>query len=161
MDKVFFSYKACISIKREISKYPEVETGGAMLGFKDLADNSFHVTVIIDGGPKAIRERYSFKCDLDYSNMMIDKLISNSDGNLQYIGEWHSHPQIEPYPSSVDLDSLYNMANSHTEEVLMVIFGFINFSFEKIENQSIALIYDIHQETFYKIPLTFIDQKIS
>ena len=155
MNRITFSLEASFAIKNEILKHPEVETGGAMLGYKNFSDNVYYITTIIDAGPKAIRKRYNFKCDLDYSNMMIDKLISNSCRKLEYIGEWHSHPEIEPFPSDVDLDSLCNMTLSYKKEVVMVIFGFMDFLIENINNQSVGLIYDQGDKTFYKLPLLF------
>ncbi len=155
MDKIIFSNRAIISIQNEINIYNKVETGGALLGYFDKKNNAYYVNTVIDGGPKAIREIYNFKCDLDYTNMMIDKLVNDSNGSLRYLGEWHSHPQYTPEPSDVDLESLYNMTIGYGKEVIMTIFGFIDFDIENIEKQSIAVIYNKSENAFYSIPLIF------
>ncbi len=58
--------------------------------------------------------------------MYIDLEHANSGGR-NYLGEWHTHPEMQPNPSDLDYDSLYEIADSSEEFALLVIVGAINF----------------------------------
>jgi len=47
-----------------------------------------------------------------------------SDNNIEYVGEWHSHPSVNSQPSGVDIKSLSEIAaqpNYLTQEPVMII----------------------------------------
>ncbi|WP_334151201.1 Mov34/MPN/PAD-1 family protein [Hyphomicrobium sp.] len=54
--------------------------------------------------------------------------ISFSDG-LHYVGDWHTHPEDSPTPSSLDLSSMVDLVKSSKHQLpgfLMVIVGTID-----------------------------------
>lgn len=151
ISKISFELTAVESITSEIDKYPDVETGGVLLGF--FEDKNIIIKKATDAGPKAIRERYDFKCDVAYTDMLIDMEFANSNGKIFYIGEWHTHPQRKPFPSETDLDSLDNLSSTNrtTSIALLFIVGFIDYKMKKFIDQSIAIIKYIDNEKYYKV----------
>lgn len=136
-------------IANEIDKYPEVETGGVFFG--TFYEDFIKIEKVIDGGDKAIRERFQFRADKHYVDMQIDMIHANT--HLRYIGEWHSHPQEIPFPSEQDLESLEEIAEDCNRPTLMMIFGFINFRIETMIEQSIVVLKAPGNHEFFSIPL--------
>ncbi len=150
INKIIFSKAAVDKVSEEIGKYSDVETGGVLFGM--IKDGVGHVLKSTDAGPKAIRERFDFKCDPDYIDMLIDMEYANSNGTSQYLGEWHSHPQVIPAPSDVDLNSLDEIASSSESLALLVIVGFLGYSKDLFTDQTIAIIKFKKEDNFYALP---------
>ncbi|MEQ9221093.1 MAG: Mov34/MPN/PAD-1 family protein [Cyclobacteriaceae bacterium] len=146
--------KECVEfISADIKKFSDVETGGVLFG--DVIDGSPYIQKAIDGGKKAIRERYQFHADKDYIDMNIDMIHANTE--LRYIGEWHTHPQIEPQPSDQDLISLEEIAESAERYSILLIVGFIDYKITNFIDQSICIVKFPNRDDFYKIELNIID----
>lgn len=79
------------------------EAGGVLLGryIRGCRD------VVIDGlstpGPKDLRTRTTFYRSRKHHQKAIDEAWQSSQGTLNYLGEWHTHPEPFPTPSSVDM----------------------------------------------------------
>ena len=83
--------------------------------------------------------------------MIIDLEYANSNGKIQYIGEWHTHPQINPYPSKLDLISLSEITNSSKHINVLLIIGGIGFNKSKFLDQSISIVKYFDQNNFLHI----------
>jgi integrative and conjugative element protein (TIGR02256 family) len=79
------------------------ETGGALFGFEADAYGPILVTHAIGPGPNAERKRDRFSRDLQYTKTASD--AAYSECCARWIGEWHTHPDGPPTPSSRDLTS--------------------------------------------------------
>lgn len=100
---VFISDQAIQTIFQESSgKFPS-ETGGILVG--KWIDQEIIIEHATKPGPNAYHSSHSFKRDGDYSQSILNELVLTSNGNDDYIGEWHSHP-INSKPSKVDLNAL-------------------------------------------------------
>lgn len=151
ISKIYFSPETVEFISNEIFLYPEVETGGAFMG--NIKEGTIYVTKVIDGGPNASRSPVDFKCDLHYTDLQIDMHCANTGGEEYYVGEWHTHPQVNPYPSPVDINSFLNIAQSYSKPALLFIVGFLKYSHKKFLDQCIALITSQTDEYIYEIPV--------
>ena len=148
IDDIVFSGNVIEVISSQIKKFGWRETGGVLLGYLD--NGVLNVEKASAPGPKATHEPEYFRADANYIDMFIDMEIANSGGRLRYLGEWHTHPQIEPYPSKIDFISLSEIAASCDDFVVMLIVGAVQYVPEKFSKQHIALVKfkeDIH---FYK-----------
>lgn len=94
-------------IREADSTYP-YETGGILLGrhFPGL----FHVTHMVGPGPGARHYKTSFIPDRDWQYEQIDALYGQLSGSLDYLGDWHTHPQGSLSPSETDLALLEAIA---------------------------------------------------
>ena len=73
--------------------------------------------------------------------MFIDMEVANSNERYRYLGEWHTHPEIKPSPSYIDLQSLNEIVLSSDDFCILLIIGNKNFKSESFLNQSISLIH--------------------
>ena len=103
-------YPKCLSvIKLESRKARFFETGGPLVGcVKD------GILLIIDAtgpGPKALLEPFSVTIDGAYAQRFCDSLNFKSQGQIDYVGDWHKHPGVSLRPSSHDIVAMRTMAN--------------------------------------------------
>ncbi|MFN8215136.1 MAG: Mov34/MPN/PAD-1 family protein [Solirubrobacterales bacterium] len=103
---------------------PEVETGGILLGRRADADTLL-LTRASPPGPRARHRRFSFLRDTAFLQDYLDAAHARSEGEEDYVGEWHVHPAIGAPPSRTDRRSLRRIAGSSryavTEPVLMIV----------------------------------------
>jgi integrative and conjugative element protein (TIGR02256 family) len=79
------------------------ETGGLLVG--KVENSIVFIQHAAGAGPAAHHGPSSFKRDGDFSQEALDNFVQVSDGEFDYIGEWHSHP-FKSLPSYVDLESM-------------------------------------------------------
>lgn len=138
MINIIFRESQLEVIEKEIVSFGTVETGGVLMGC--ITDKGITVEAISGPGPKAIHEDIYFRADPDYIDMFIDMSYANSQGEWEYLGEWHTHPQIIPEPSVKDLISLEEIAESSDNFAILLIVGAIDYTSEKFLRQSTAII---------------------
>ncbi|MBN1875003.1 MAG: Mov34/MPN/PAD-1 family protein [Anaerolineae bacterium] len=95
-------------IKESERMYPQ-ETGGVLIGRFEKE------YVLIDyataPGPDAQHTTHEFKRDGIYCQEVLDRIVAESEGLVDYIGEWHSHPS-KSRPSSKDVMAMRWIANN-------------------------------------------------
>ena len=87
-------------------KYPK-ETGGILAGH--IESGTVEIAFVTGPGPKAVHGRTSFLRDGEYCQKELDKVFEQTNGAIDYLGEWHSHP-FDIGPSRRDKDSLSEIA---------------------------------------------------
>jgi integrative and conjugative element protein (TIGR02256 family) len=132
----------------QVKQFGIVETGGVLMGY--VENKTMFVTKASDPGPNAIHAPDYFRADANYVDMFIDMAIANSGEKLRYLGEWHTHPQIKPYPSPKDITSLTEIADSADDYVVMLIVGAIRYNSGKFSDQHITLLKYRNETNFYK-----------
>lgn len=99
---VLITQSAVASIAREACRSVDgLETGGILLGTDD--GDVIVIKHAGDPGPKAKRSERAFLRDNDHARRLANEAWV-LDGS-QWIGEWHTHPNLELVPSSLDLSS--------------------------------------------------------
>lgn len=102
---------------------PQTETGGILLG-RRLDDSSLLVTRASPPGPRARHGRFFFSRDTAFLQRYLDAIHDRSEGQEDYVGEWHVHLAFDAPPSCVDRRSLYRIArgkNYGTDNPVLVI----------------------------------------
>lgn len=76
------------------------EAGGVLLG--SMVGNTIHVlkASIPNGFDKATRT--SFVRDNNVAQVILDFEFANSQDTIFYLGDWHTHPEEHPSPSTQD-----------------------------------------------------------
>jgi integrative and conjugative element protein (TIGR02256 family) len=148
---VKFSQQALEIFTSEIKKYGTIETGGVLMGA--ISEETLSVHKASDGGPNAVHEGIFFQADANYIDMFIDMEYANTNGSTAYLGEWHTHPQVIPYPSPRDLISLEEIADTSDEFAILLIIGAVDFSKDKFSRQSIVLLKYRDTERFFELPV--------
>ncbi|MBO0356202.1 MULTISPECIES: Mov34/MPN/PAD-1 family protein [Flagellimonas] len=101
------------------------EKGGILLG-KRLENNKILVTKATTPTLFDKSYRYSFHRDKKSAQLFINYEFLNSLGKTIYIGEWHTHPEDYPTPSSTDIKMIKNQFKKNLineDFLLMVIVG--------------------------------------
>jgi integrative and conjugative element protein (TIGR02256 family) len=100
--QVQVSGKALASMNRFRQSDSQPESGGVLLGPFFPDQNRLLICYATRPGRNDVRSRYSFKRDPISAARSARFLWAKSAGRIQYLGEWHTHPDDHPKPSLVD-----------------------------------------------------------
>lgn len=84
-----------------ISGY-DFESGGILLGSKEARSSRFVVKEITFPSSLDTRKRFAFIRSKNGANQAIERAWRASGGTVNYLGEWHTHNEKSPCPSSAD-----------------------------------------------------------
>jgi integrative and conjugative element protein (TIGR02256 family) len=76
------------------------EAGGVMIG--ERRGNSFIVKEVTTPSSEDTSSRFKFVRNYHHHQSSVIKANMNSGGTSNYLGEWHTHPEDQPYPSAID-----------------------------------------------------------
>jgi integrative and conjugative element protein (TIGR02256 family) len=116
-------------IEAEAAKATRTETGGVLAGYGELMKGDVHITHASGPGPKARKTMFSFSRDIVYCQRFLDRIAIESDGQIDYLGEWHKHHEDEPGPSGKDIATSRDIAlnpDYHVGLCLLLIIGSSN-----------------------------------
>lgn len=108
----------------ELNKYYSdnaKEVGGILLG-RFVGKTMYEITEIA-----CISSKYSTKMhyqrDAKKAQSIINKRWSETGGEINYLGEWHTHPGMSPTPSAIDVRSLFVITEQvgHVLSVVVLI----------------------------------------
>jgi integrative and conjugative element protein (TIGR02256 family) len=118
------------SVLQQLYKYdPKVydtENGGILLGKVKTDAKQYVISRISIPNKKDKKGKYFFIRNKKEAQLIINQIWADSDGKINYLGEWHTHKQNDPRPSFVDLQLLKQIRKDKTSEfsyVLMIILG--------------------------------------
>ncbi|NTW01769.1 MAG: hypothetical protein HGA19_10815 [Oscillochloris sp.] len=102
------------------------EAGGVLLGRLIRASRDIVVDVATEPGLGDKAYRFSFRRAQKRTQLLINQAWQESSGTRNYLGEWHTHPEDDPSPSTVDLLNWRRIASStiyEQESLLFVVVG--------------------------------------
>ena len=102
------------------SLYP-LETGGVLLGWRDATDRI--VVDLIGPGPCALHGRHMFIPDHPWQLSHIRAAFAQSKGDLDYLGDWHSHPSGLAEMSAQDDRTLARLSRRVGGALMMIAAG--------------------------------------
>ena len=98
---IYFTKDVLILISKFIqSKQKQHEAGGILLG--QVKENNIYITRVSFPSNQDKSSRFSFSRNKDYAQAIIDFEFHNSNKRTIYLGEWHTHPEELPTPSTTD-----------------------------------------------------------
>jgi integrative and conjugative element protein (TIGR02256 family) len=105
--------------------HEKAEAGGILLGRHILGTNDIIVDSVTEPMAGDWRSRSKFLRAREHHQEAIDRAWRESNGTCTYLGEWHTHPEMYPKPSSPDrLDWLRRLlVDQFTEPIFFVIVG--------------------------------------
>jgi integrative and conjugative element protein (TIGR02256 family) len=89
-------------------RFPD-ETGGILVG--KIEKQCVFIRHAIGPGENAHHSLHGFKRDGDYSQERLDEIVNKTNGEHDYLGEWHSHLACSR-PSSTDIASMHWIVNN-------------------------------------------------
>lgn len=103
------------------------ETGGVLLGSFDIERKIIYVFDTIKAPSDSKESSISFERGVEGVITEFEKYRNITDSQIQYIGEWHSHPKgFSTSPSTYDMELyeyLHNTLSKQGHPVLMAIVG--------------------------------------
>ncbi|MEZ0129613.1 Mov34/MPN/PAD-1 family protein [Flavobacterium sp. LBUM151] len=101
------------------------ESGGVLIGFY-IEDDTYSITDISFPSSYDKSSRYNFTRSIKNAQNVLNDFFKESNGKKIYLGEWHTHPEDFPTPSSLDEKSILqqmrgNILNSQI--IFMIIIG--------------------------------------
>jgi integrative and conjugative element protein (TIGR02256 family) len=98
-------------LERRAIEAGDKETCGILIGY--FTDERVAVVVdASDAGPNAESSAAICSRDVEYTQQWLEDRLRDSSGEIEYIGEWHSHTSEDTTPSTTDTTSLTDIANS-------------------------------------------------
>jgi len=114
------------------SKLPK-ETGGVLVGFFDIKRKIVYVVDVLESPRDSIEDINHFQRGLEGVKPALQKIEEITSNQIQYIGEWHSHPDSYSTRQSSDDLKLHkwikNVTGYEGRPGLMIIVGQKNLSF--------------------------------
>ncbi|MCH2342838.1 MAG: Mov34/MPN/PAD-1 family protein [Pseudomonas sp.] len=103
---------------RQLDFY-STEAAGVLIGER----RGLHLVVhqISEPGKGDIRRRCFVDRRGPHHQVAIDEAFASSSGRLQYLGEWHTHPEDAPSPSSTDLGTWQRYLVADEQMVLLIV----------------------------------------
>jgi integrative and conjugative element protein (TIGR02256 family) len=105
------------------AKSPEV--GGLLLGY--IRETHFDVRCITIPYPKDICRRTAFYRNDEKHIIFLEETLKKSNGRIVYLGEWHTHPEKNPIPSSIDIQEWNHIKSTRNYPLVFLILGLESF----------------------------------
>lgn len=102
------------------------EAGGLLIGY--FKPPHLHVTNLTTPMPKDKASRTQY-CREDIGHVkQLKSLYNTSHGKINLIGEWHTHPEKTPNPSSIDLNQWGKLQKARKNQLtICLILGTVDF----------------------------------
>lgn len=120
---VYFAPKVVGVFEQYIQGENDAEAGGILLGH--VRGNHLEILEATIPTPEDRRLKYFFERLLRGHQTIAERRWRNSKGLIRYVGEWHTHPEDHPTPSSLDISEWQRLASSRRDgrPMLAVIVG--------------------------------------
>ena len=102
------------------------EAGGILLGKQVQNRNEYIISDVSVPNNKDIRRRFSFVRNKDAAQCIINRWWWETKGVVNYLGEWHTHPELCPVPSQVDRTLIKQVIDDHSNvftRLFLIIVG--------------------------------------
>lgn len=95
------------------------ESAGVLIG--ERRESHIVVHEISEPGEGDIRRRCFVDRRGPHHQAAVDEAFARSSGALQYLGEWHTHPEDQPTPSATDLATWRRNLAAQDPMILLII----------------------------------------
>ncbi len=123
--KIILNSEVIDEIKKYYNSSLRYETGGVLIG-KFNKDNKVIEVIEVYELKTNFFSKILYKRNVKKAQKIINKRWHESGGVLNYVGEWHTHPNMRALPSHTDINSLKEIASKVHEilpGVVMIIAG--------------------------------------
>ena len=102
-------------------QYGKAEAGGILLGYR--REGHMHVTVATVPQSSDYRRRFWFSRSSKYHQQVALQHWEASVGTMDYLGEWHTHSENNPSPSSLDFSEWRKIYLARPNPMMFMILG--------------------------------------
>ncbi|MBB5706348.1 Mov34/MPN/PAD-1 family protein [Sphingopyxis panaciterrulae] len=118
---IWLAREVVLEMERLGSIYYPLETGGMLLGWRDGPDRI--ATGLIGPGSGALHGLYSFIPDGAWQRARLAHIFSATAGDLDYLGDWHTHPDGVAAMSEVDRRTLSKIERRVRDPLMVILAG--------------------------------------
>lgn len=136
---------ALISSYRQ-SNPKDFEAGGILMGKR--RGEHFEITFASAPQVNDIRSRYRFTRHPDGHQEIAENRFRSTSGEENYIGEWHTHPENHPTPSSIDISDWKRLSKKHRVPLLVIIGGIKTCYFGMLIESRVHVLKECTEKTF-------------
>ncbi|MVW84814.1 hypothetical protein EI969_02420 [Pseudomonas sp. PB101] len=97
------------------------EAGGILLGYRK--GPYLHVVQVTVPQLTDQRRRYRFDRAAHHHQQIALEQWRVSEMTMDYLGEWHTHPEINPSPSGMDINEWTKITKRQTKPMVFMILG--------------------------------------
>jgi integrative and conjugative element protein (TIGR02256 family) len=104
----------------------EIETGGVLFGERNDAAKVLFVNDVIGPPPDSTASREEFVCGTSGVQATNDRKRGASNRSVAFVGMWHTHPDVRPFPSHRDVQGMAKIldaAEPTPRRALLLIVG--------------------------------------
>lgn len=109
-------------LDRRQTESGDSETGGILLGRFVAGSKDIIIDQATDPSDSDRRSRFFFYRARRPAQVKVDQAWESSNGTLNYLGEWHTHPEDDPTPSCIDRRNWRRVARRSSYEQSMLLF---------------------------------------
>ena len=99
------------------------EAGGILLGFR--RGEHLHVALATPPGPRDRRSKYHFFRAAEFHAQIAHSEWVKAHETMDYVGEWHTHPENHPQPSALDLQEWRQICQRRKDPMVFIIQGLL------------------------------------
>lgn len=99
----------------------KAEAGGILLGYRK--GPNLHVVRITTPHVTDNRRRYRFDRAAYHHQQVALEQWRASEKTMDYLGEWHTHPEINPSPSGMDISEWTKITSRQPRPMVFMILG--------------------------------------
>lgn len=97
------------------------ESGGILMGYR--RGNHLHIAAISSPQPGDRQHRFGFYRQARSHQRIALRHWKEEHQTMDYLGEWHTHPEVSPTPSSIDTGEWRRLCESRTMAMVFLILG--------------------------------------
>src|SRR6266403_962419 len=101
------------------------EAGGMMLGRLVVESSDLVVDEVTEPTKRDRKGSFFFIRRRRRSQRRVNQAWLGSNGTLNYLGEWHSHPEDDPTPSHVDIENWRHISTEARFEQGFMLFAIV------------------------------------
>lgn len=101
------------------------EAGGILLGRLIIGGDDVAVDEALRPTREDRRARFAFFRARDPAQRVVNDRWERSNGTTVYLGEWHTHPEDDPTPSSIDVFNWRRIVLSNRFETDFLLFAIV------------------------------------
>lgn len=119
--KVWLTAQVAQAMRQHARKLCPLETGGILLGWRSGEDR-----VVVDMRGPGLRALHGRQCFLPDHTWQLDEIhraFKESNGDIDYLGDWHSHPNGTAAMSQQDSITLRRITRRVKEPLMLIIAG--------------------------------------
>lgn len=116
--KVWLTNRLVDAILKQAVLMAPLETGGALVGWRN--EGELVVTGLIGPGPLAQHQEFSFYPDHHWQVARLEEAYRETGGDLDYVGDWHTHPAGRARMSVKDRRTLARLPTSGRTSIMLI-----------------------------------------